>query len=187
MQDQDTTNETPEGRAPEPEEAPAPAPRARKKAEKKKAPKKKTSRKKAGSPAKLAVLDAAAVFAAKDIKEEEIEIEAWGGTIIVRGLKSIDHERLTNSCTEGPIGAKNFNMVGYQAKVAILCSYDGFTKDGGKRIFDKKHLPELMEKASGAVSMIANKAHELSGIGKGAIDEKKALLTKTPSADSLFD
>lgn len=171
-----------------------------KQTDKKKAPpNKETSKVVGGSPPpfakpneeetpKLARLTAAAILAVRDIREEEIEIKEWGGTVVVRGLKSIDHERLTSSCTEGPVGERQFNMVGYQAKVAILCSYDGFEKDGGKRIFkkDQAHLSMLMEKASGPVADIATKAHELSGIGKDAADRMKENLSKTPSADSLF-
>lgn len=150
--------------------------------------KKKASKKKpAKPPQKLPILNADTIFKVKDIKEREMKIEEWGGAIIVRGLTSIDHERLTQSSTEGPIGERQFNMVGYQAKVVILCSYDGFAKDGGKRIFEKGHLPMLMEKASGPIAAIATLAHELSGIGKGAVDRFQKNLEKTPSADSLFD
>jgi hypothetical protein len=147
------------------------------------APKKKTAEE-AGKPA---MLTAELVSKAQDIKEQELEIEEWGGTVIVRGLSSIDHERLTSSCTEGPIGERQFNMVGYQPKVAILCSYDGFAKDGGKRIFGKEHLAMLMEKASGPVAAVATLAHELSGIGKDAVKKAQENLKKIPSADSLFD
>lgn len=147
------------------------------------APKEKTEEA-AGKPA---ILTAELVSKAQDIKEQELEIEDWGGTIIVRGLSSIDHERLTSSCTEGPIGERQFNMVGYQAKVAILSSYDGFAKDGGKRIFGKEHLAMLMEKASGPVAAVATLAHELSGIGKDAVKKAQENLKKTPSADLLFD
>lgn len=147
------------------------------------APKKKMEEE-AGKPA---ILTAELVSKAQDIKEQELEIEEWGGTVIVRGLSIVDHERLTSSCTEGPIGERQFNMVGYQPKVAILCSYDGFAKDGGKRIFGKEHLAMLMEKASGPVAAVATLAHELSGIGKDAVKKAQENLKKTPSADSLFD
>lgn len=136
---------------------------------------------------KLARLTAEAISKVQDIREEEIEIEEWGGTVVVRGLTSIKHEQLTSSCTDGPIGNRQFNMVGYQAKIATLCTYDGFEKDGGKKIFEKSHFQMLMEKASGPVAAIATKAHELSGIGKDATDRMKENLNKTPSADSLFD
>ena len=148
--------------------------------------KKKTTTKKKPSKPATTMLTAEAIFKVRDIREKELEIEEWGGTVIVRGLKSIDHERLTSSCTEGPIGDRQFNMVGYQAKVAILCSYDGFEKDGGKRIFDKGQLEMLMEKASGPVAAIATLAHDLSGIGKDATKKALENLDKTPSAGSLF-
>lgn len=144
----------------------------------------KASEKKAQVPA---MLTAEVISKARDIKEQELEIKEWGGSVVVRGLTSLDHERLTSSCTEGPIGDRQFNMVGYQAKVAMLSAYDGFEKDGGKRIFEKSHISMLMEKASGPVAAVATLAHELSGIGKGAVEKAQANLKKTPSADSLFD
>ncbi|MCP4201158.1 MAG: hypothetical protein GY769_04410 [bacterium] len=175
--------ETPEKAAPAAVAAP------RKKAPaKKKATKRKATKKKGGK-----VLAAKTILSAPDIKEEEIQVPEWANeetgedTVFVRGLSSIDHERLTQSCTEGPIGNRNFNMVGYQAKVAILCTYDALAKDGGKRIFQKDHLQVLMQKASGPIATIANKAHELSGIGTGAVDKFQENLGKTPNADSLFD
>lgn len=175
------TMDEPRDRAPDSTTAKA-APRSKKKKMSKKAPKAPKAKKETKPR-----LTSDAIFKVQDIKEKELEIEEWGGTVIVRGLTSIDHERLTQSCTEGPIGDRQFNMVGYQAKVTILCSYDGFAKDGGKRIFEKSHLSALMEKASGPVAAIATLAHELSGIGKGAVDRFQKNLEKTPSADSLFD
>ena len=146
--------------------------------------KKVESEEKAPKPAMLTV---ETVSKAQDIKEQELELKEWEGSLIVRGMSSIVHEQLTSSCTEGPIGNRQFNMVGYQAKVAILCSYDGFAKDGGKPIFEKKHLTMLMEKASGPVAAIANLAHELSGIGKDAVKKALENLEKTPSAGSRSD
>lgn len=152
-----------------------------KKISKKKTPKKKTT----GKPA-IHFLTAEEILGADDIKEEELRIDEWGGTVIVRGLTSVDHEKLVQSSMEGPMGARQFNMVGYQAKLTVLCAYNGLSKDGGKRIFEDKMAPMLMRKASGPIAAIATKAQNLSGIGKAALDELKANLGQTPSGDSVF-
>lgn len=153
-----------------------------KKRRKRRAPAKKTTKKMNG-PVYLSADD---ILGKKDLREEELHIDEWEGTVVVRGLSSVAHEKLVQSAMQGTLGAREFNMVGYQAKLAVLCSYDGFEKDGGKRIFQDAHAPMLMEKASGPVSKIATKAQELSGLGGAALEKLRANLGMTPSGDSLI-
>lgn len=182
MAEESTTSEQ---KAAEPTAEPALAPVAV--AEKKPSPAKKKKAPLKKGNGKLSILTADVILAKQDIKEEEMEIEEWEGTVIVRGLSSVAHEKLVQSAMRGPIGARDFNMVGYQAKVCVLCAYNGFTKDGGERIFEDAHVPMLQEKASGPVSKIAQKAQELSGIGGTALEKLRANLGQTPSEDSLSD
>lgn len=123
----------------------------------------------------------------KDIREEELQIEEWDGSVIVRGLSSVAHEKLVQSSMEGPMGARTFNMVGYQAKLACLCAYDDYASKNGNRIFEDKHATMLMEKASGPVSKIAQKAQELSGLGGAALERLRANLELMPSGDLATD
>lgn len=166
----------------------APPKRPRKKATKKKAAKKKRSRstrsRKKASTKKISRLTAEAILKKQDIKEEELFLEEWDGTVVVRALSSVAHEKLVQSSMEGPMGNRIFNMVGYQAKLAVLCSYDGFQHENGKRIFADAHVPMLMEKASGPISKIATKAQELSGLGGAALERLRANLGMTPSEGS---
>ena len=131
-------------------------------------------------------LSADEILAKKDLREEELVIDEWEGSVVVRALSSVAHEQLVQSSMEGPMGARQFNMIGYLAKLSVICRYDGFEKDGGKRIFQDGHTPMLMKKASGPVSKIATKAQELSGLGGVALERLRSNLGLTPSADSLI-
>lgn len=179
---------------PQPEPAkldPAPGPESSSAPAKKSTRKKKTARKKKSPPkknktnGKPPILTAEVILAKDDLKEEELYVEEWEGTVWVRGLSSMDHEKLIQSAMEGPMGARRFNMVGYQAKMAVLCTYDGSMEDSGNRTFQDAHAPLLMKKASGPVAKIAQKAQELSGIGAEALKKLRENLGMTPSADSL--
>jgi hypothetical protein len=123
-------------------------------------------------------LTAAVVFSVEDIKKERLDIEEWGGYVIVHSLTSSAHEKLVQSCMRGTGKNRTMDMVGYQSKLAVLCARD----DEGKRIFGDDHAAKLADKASGPISKIANKAQELSGFGEGAVEAAKENLEQTPSA-----
>lgn len=120
------------------------------------------------------------VLGVRDIKEEEVLVDEWGGTMIVRALTSMAHEKLVQSCMEGPPKQRTFNMVGYQSRMVTLCCFnDHYPK--GERIFSDAHAPLLAQKASGPVSRIAQVCQRLSGLDEEAVKKIRENLDQTPN------
>lgn len=148
-------------------------------------PKKLTVLKKTKKPANgvTRFLTADDVLGVRDIKEEEVLVDEWGGTMIVRALTSLAHEKLVQSCMEGPPKQRTFNMVGYQSRMVTLCCFNDHYPLGD-RIFSDAHAPLLAQKASGPVSRIAQVCQRLSGLDDDTVKKIRENLEQTPNADS---
>lgn len=144
----------------------------------KKAPKKKPAN------GKVRYLTADDIMGTRDINEEEVFVDEWGGTLIIRSLTSAAHEKLVASCMEGPPKQRTFNMVGYQSKMVTLCCFTQPYPDGG-RVFSDAHAPLLAQKSSGPVTRIAQVCQRLSGLDEESVKKIRENLEQTPKEGSV--
>ncbi len=180
MAEENLTSEQREDKRPEPVGAAVKPPKA-------KAPRKPKKKKAKLTLVAKTFLTAVEILSAKDIDEAEINLPQWGGDVVVRGLSSEEHEKVVQDSMEGPIKDRKFSMIGYNARMAVACTYDGLAKDGGKKTFNDSHLALLRKKASGPVAAIAKKVQELSGLGEEEVEKMKEDLEHAQKDDSVSD
>ena len=123
-------------------------------------------------------LTAESILAAEDFKYADLEIPEWGGLVRIRSLsggqRSIINQRVQEKNTEDL----------EELLVVMAC----VNEDGG-RIFTNQDIPALKKKANSAITRIAKKIMEISGIGNEAaeIEDAKKNSALTMSDDSSFD
>lgn len=105
------------------------------------------------------------ILNAKDIREEEVEIEEWGVKIRLRGLTGKERARLLQDAAKKD-GSVNLEKM--YPDLVILSARDPET---GVPVFVPADRELLNEKAGGILEDLAQRVMELSAISKKARDE----------------
>lgn len=123
-------------------------------------------------------LTADSILTAEDFSYADVDVPEWGGTVRVRSLsggqRSIITQRVRDNNTEDL----------EELLIVMAC----VNEDGG-RIFTNQDIPALKKKVNSAISRVAKKIMEISGIGNAAeaVDDAKKNSELTMSDDSSFD
>lgn len=108
----------------------------------------------------MAGLTRESILAAKDLSLVEVETPEWVGSVWVRGLTA--HERTELEKSRSDVGDQRLALV-------VLCSCD----QEGKRLFTLEDVEALGEKNWEPVQRIFEKALELNGMGRQAVEKLK--------------
>tara|TARA_R110000824_G_scaffold143063_2_gene310491 strand:+ start:608 stop:955 length:348 start_codon:yes stop_codon:yes gene_type:complete len=105
-----------------------------------------------------------AILKADDLKTETVEVEEWGGTIILRELKGSERDNFE----EGSLDKKrNVTMANMRARLVALSAID----DEGKRLFNASDVNALGNKSASALNKCFSVACRLSGITDDDVEE----------------
>jgi hypothetical protein len=123
-----------------------------------------------------------AILKIDDIKTEEVEIEEWGGSVLVRGLTGRQRDDFEGSILEMRGKRMVPNVANIRAKLTVRCVVD----EAGKRLFTDAEADKVGEKSAAAIDKIYDVAARLSGLSDADVEEMVADFdpSKAPSVDS---
>ena len=108
------------------------------------------------------------IFAVQDIKKEPVEIPQWGGTVWVKGLTGAERDAFEISIMDFKDGKKpKMVLENMRAKLCVMTVCD----ENGRRLFKDEDIPTLGKKSAKALSIIFDKAQELSGLTDEDVDK----------------
>lgn len=108
----------------------------------------------------MAGLTREAILAAEDLKLVEVKVPEWNGSVWIRGLTA--HERTELETSRSEVDDRRLALM-------VLCSCD----QEGKRLFSLADVEALGGKNWEPVQRIFEKALELNGMGKQAVEKLK--------------
>jgi len=108
-----------------------------------------------------------AILAAKDSVTEEVNVEEWGGTVLVRGLTGKERDLFEAMLMERRGKKLIPNMANIRAKLIACCCVD----DDGTRLFTDQDAEALGDKSGAALDRVYEVAARLSGMRDEDIEE----------------
>ena len=131
----------------------------------------------------MAILTKEQILGANDLETVEVEVPAWGGSVLVRALTARERGLYMSRIIEQRKGG---NTVKYEDIQISLCAMSMVGEDGN-RLFSNADVNKLGRKSSGALQVVFEKAQELSGLSDKEVEELAGNSVETPSDDSLSD
>ena len=122
-------------------------------------------------------LTAQAILQAEDFVYDEVDCPEWGGTVRIRSLSGAQRVTLKKAIDNG-----NDNV---DEMLCVMSIVD----DEGNRIFEQKQIAELSRKNTTAISRVAIRVLEISGMRNPdkAVEDAEKNSDGTRSEDSSFD
>ncbi|MDH6185481.1 hypothetical protein [Polaromonas sp. CG_23.6] len=114
----------------------------------------------------MTLLSKSAILGAHDLKHEDVNVPAWGGTVRVRAMtgQERDEFRTSISTEEGGVPVGKF-------AAALLVAT--LTDEAGARLFSAADIDALQKKSAASLDAPAAVAMRLNGLGGAAIAEAK--------------
>ncbi len=127
----------------------------------------------------MTLLSKSAILSASDLKNEDVAVPAWGGTVRIRTMtgQERDEFRASIAASEGepgvPIGK-------FSAALLVAACVD----ESGARLFTADDMAALQAKAAASLDAPAAVAMRLNGLGAGAVEAAEKNSVSGQSADS---
>ena len=118
--------------------------------------------------------------AGRTLPQETVELPALGGTVIVRGLSSLERDDFEDSITVGRGKKQRVNVINARARLAVRTTID----EDGKPIFTEADVEALGSVRADMLDRIWEAASRLSGITEADVDELVAAAGKRKDAGS---
>jgi hypothetical protein len=112
------------------------------------------------------------ILDAVDVQLEPIEIPEWACTATLRSFTGIERQRVVSKTQEKDRKA--------QEVVALLVVL-GLGDESGKRIFDDKDVPAIMQKSAAVVERLGIAIAKHNGLHTEANEDAKKSLPTTPA------
>ncbi len=107
------------------------------------------------------------ILAAPDIRTEEVNVEEWGGSVLVRGLTGAERDAYEATVVTLRGKRRELNLANVRAKLCALCIVD----DAGQRLFSDADIAKLGEKSGAALQRVFKVAQQLSGLSDEDVEE----------------
>ena len=122
-------------------------------------------------------LTAESILQSDDFTFAEVECPEWGGTVRIRSLSGAQRATLKKAIDNGTETADEM--------ICVMCIVD----EDGNRIFNSNQIELLRKKNTNAITRVALKCLEISGMRapKQAVEEAEKNSGETESGDSSFD
>ena len=111
----------------------------------------------------MRLLNKLAILGALDLKHEDVEVPAWGGSVRVRvmtGAERDDFRTAIQSDDAVPVG---------KFSVALLAAT--LIDEAGIRLFTMDEVDQLAEKNAASLDKVAAVAMRLNGLGGSAVED----------------
>lgn len=111
------------------------------------------------------LLSKSAILSAADLKHEDVEVKAWGGTVRIRAMNGLERDEFRAAIADdGPLPVGKFS-----AALLVATIVD----EKGERLFTADDMAALQTKSARSLDAPANVAMRLNGLGGDAIEEAK--------------
>lgn len=107
------------------------------------------------------------LLAATQPPAEDVEIEALGGTVRVRGMTGVERDAFEASCFVGRGRKREFNMTNLRAKMVAFCCVDG----DNQRLFTDADAAALGAIRADILDKLFAVAQRLSGMRDEDVEE----------------
>jgi hypothetical protein len=114
----------------------------------------------------MGLIDKAAIFAAQDLKSEDVEVGEWGGSVRVRELSAADLLGFWDACRDAEGKLVPLNVQPELLLRAVVGA-------DGTPLFTVADVSELMKKSARNIGRLFEVAQKLNGIGHEAEDIAK--------------
>ena len=126
------------------------------------------------------ILSKEQILAVQDLRQEDVHVPEWGGSVRVRTLSGKERADFERSVLVIRGDKYTVNPKLMREKL-VAASVIG---DDGKRLFSEEDVAALSLKSSSAIEKVFRVAQRLSGIGEGDIKEIEADLGQAQDGDS---
>ncbi len=113
------------------------------------------------------VLSREAILGADDLKTESVEIEEWGGLILIRTLTGRERDRLEADLLNSKKNGATINLDNVRAKLVVATAMD----EDGKQLFQPSDEGKLGDKSGAALSKAAAVAQRLGGLSTADVED----------------
>ncbi len=125
----------------------------------------------------MGLLNKSAILGAEDLKHEDVEVPAWGGSVRVRVMTGAERDefRAAIASESGGIPVGKFS-----AALLVATCID----ETGARLFTMEDMEALQEKSAASLDAPAAVAMRLNGLGSEAVQEAEKNSASGQSDDS---
>jgi hypothetical protein len=107
------------------------------------------------------------ILAAKDRKTETINVEEWGGDVIVASMSGADRDEFDQHLIAAQKEGADAWRRQIRARLAVLCVVD----ENGDRVFTAADIAELGRKSAAALEPIYKAAMRLNKLGAEEVEK----------------
>jgi len=111
----------------------------------------------------MVLLSRDAILSAKDDQVELVNVQAWGGSLYVRGMTAGELDNFYKSMRKGQGAKTRVETDFFQARAVARCAVEG-PQPGARRLFDASDVEALKAKNGAALKLVFDVAARLSGI-----------------------
>ena len=123
------------------------------------------------------------ILSAQDFKTEEVEVEEWGGSVIIKSLTAKERDRFEASMIEGRGKDRKTNLENLRARLVAKTAVD----EQGNLLFSEKDVDALGEKNAAAIDKVFAVAQRLSKLRPEDVEELTKNSDQGQSDDSSSD
>ena len=120
-----------------------------------------------------------AILQAQDLKQEEMFIPEWDGSLIVKGLTAAERDKYESHLIVQKGKNTTVNMKNARARLVMLSVVD----ESGKQLFTEADISALGTKSAAVLDRIFDVASRLSGISDEDLEELSKNSESDPSED----
>ena len=113
------------------------------------------------------ILGKKAILDADDLTVESVEVDEWGGWMMIRTLTGRERDRLEADLLNGQKKNGGVNLDNVRAKLIVATAVD----EDGNPLFQPSDAKELGGKSGAALSKVAIVAQRLAGLSSVDVEE----------------
>ncbi|KQQ90387.1 hypothetical protein [Massilia sp. Leaf139] len=125
----------------------------------------------------MGLLNKSAILGAEDLKHEDVEVAAWGGTVRVRMMTGAERDEFRQMAAQFEDGIPPVRFA--SALLALTC-----IDEAGVRVFTLDDLEALEAKSAGSIDIPAAVSMRLNGFGAQAMASAEKNSASSQSDDS---
>ena len=109
------------------------------------------------------------ILAAKDLREEIVDVPEWGGTVRIVTMTGAERDSFDALLAEKRVG-DSVDIRGIRPYLVLLTAHG----ENGERLFTEKDLPALEAKSGIVIERLAKAARKVNALTDAELEERKA-------------
>ena len=131
----------------------------------------------------MTLLTKSAILAADDLKNEDVDVPEWGGTVRVRAFSGRERDAFEASLVRGDGKDRKVDLTNMRARLVALTVVD----ESGQKVFTQDDVDLLGAKSGSALDRVFSVAQKLNGLSGADVEELTKNSSGARSADSISD